>query len=269
MCIAIYHDAGCVLSQSDVDNSWRSNPDGGGFSYFDKDGALRIEKFMRKHEFEDAYDKATDMNPESPFAVHFRIATHGSVNLDNCHPHRVSDSMTLIHNGVIPVVINKKDVRSDTRIFCDHYLSQLRDGWIDDDYMFDMVEEYIGASKLVVLSNNSKYPAYIFNERDGHWSSDNTRWYSNRSYCESKSLFGSKWAKPGQQSLQFDPYIEDDIMPVLSACVICEEHSVFDDVCYNCESCQLCSSSEEHCRCYSSIHDIPDSELSAHMETPV
>lgn len=267
MCIAIYHEAGCPLSISDINNSWSSNPDGGGFTYFDRNDKLQVEKYMSKDAFIRAYDRATDQNPGSMFAVHFRIATHGGVNIDNCHPFRVGDSMTLIHNGIIPVLMEKGDPRSDTRVFCDEYLKQLPAGWIDDDYMFNMVEEYIGYSKLVMLSTSSNYPAYIFNESEGHWSPDKNTWYSNRSYCDKPAYSG--WKKPGQQSLEFDSYIDHDDMPVLAACKICEEHSVFDDVCYTCDSCQLCMSDQSHCRCYSSIHDVPDSYLGRYMETPV
>lgn len=267
MCIAIYHDAGCVLTQSEVDNSWRSNPDGGGFTFFDNDGRLRIQKYMEKHEFERGYDIATDKYPESPFAVHFRIATHGGVNIDNCHPFRVDDGMTLIHNGIIPVLMEKDEPRSDTRVFCDEYLNRLPDGWIDDKYLFDMVEEYIGASKLVVLSNNSDYPAYIFNERQGHWSHDNKFWYSNRSYCASPSYGINTYPSFGQSKLWTPDTIDEDNIPVLGACRVCSEHSVFDDLCYFCDSCQNCSMDESDCKCYASLHEMNDADYEQYMRS--
>lgn len=261
MCIAIYHDAGYCLDEAHFKNSWDNNPDGGGFSYIDGTGQLQVFKTMTYQKMFETYYDAVTNNPESPFSVHFRIATHGSVNIDNCHPFRYGDKYTLIHNGIIPVLMDKKDKRSDTRVFVEEYMSRMPKGWLDDDYLFNMTEEFIGNSKLVILTTDPKADAYayILNESQGDWNKEQTAWFSNGSYkIERKTLFGgSKWHTPSQLTLdnQFDQYT-----PKLGKCSFCDVDAVFDDVCYQCESCQICSMADEACKCYESIHDMTEEE---------
>jgi len=268
MCIAIYHSADCVLSESEIRTSWSNNPDGGGFSYFDQNGDVRVEKHMKLKPFTAAYYDAIDKHASrSPFSVHFRIATHGGVNIENCHPFMPNDGTSIIHNGIIPVLFNDKDKRSDTRVFVDEYLPRLGTSWFDDEYMFDMVSEYIGGSKLVVLSNLGKKDAYIVNESRGHWSSDNNYWYSNLSYksqassCSTNSFVSGKqlsiYSNDDMNAL-INPEDNDEDAYALAECIFCASNAVYDEVCYECEICQLCASYDTECTCYNSIHSMTD-----------
>jgi len=264
MCIAIYQSAGCRLPKEQLVQSWTSNPDGAGISYFDENGELVIEKDMTLDGILYKYESAVDRYAAtSPFAVHFRIATHGGVTMDNCHPFRVSEDTTLIHNGIIPVLFNSKtDPRSDTRVFVEDYLPRLPANWMDDECLFDMVETYIGASKLVILSRAGSSDYYIANESDGHWSSDKKIWYSNGSYKGSKKL---SWVNSNQLSLGCDVSFEEDEYDnaILPECYLCGEPAVFDDTCYSCESCQRCYQEDEHCLCDVGfrIHSATDNEF--------
>lgn len=40
---------------------------------------------------------------EAAAAVHFRMATHGSVSLKNCHPFNYQGELFMMHNGVLPI----------------------------------------------------------------------------------------------------------------------------------------------------------------------
>jgi hypothetical protein len=236
MCIAIYQAPGYRLTEQELANSWNNNPDGAGISFFDSSCEIVIEKTMNRSEFVDLYNKAVKQHGRhSEMAVHFRIATHGGVNITNCHPFHTPDkSMSVIHNGIIPVLFDsKKDPRSDTRVFVEEIIPMLPANWIDNEQLFNMVEEYIGNSKLVVLSHTSESSAYIVNEDMGHWSDDKKIWFSNKSYCSiPKGIVtykGSAWQSP--------QLIEEQALP---KCMLCDENGVFDDVCYECETCQLC-----------------------------
>lgn len=262
MCIAIYQSPGCRLPKEQLVQSFKNNPDGAGIAYFNENGDIIIEKDMTLDGILYKYERAVDRYAHnSPFAVHFRIATHGAVDLDNCHPFRVSDDTTLIHNGIIPVVFNSKsDPRSDTRVFVDEYLPKLPADWMDDDHLFDMVETYIGHSKLVILSRAGDHDAYIANEDAGHWSKDGKFWYSNSSYGTDSKMF---WTNSKQLSLGCDikPEVDEDSY-ILPECYICGENSVFDDLCYTCESCQRCYQEETHCVCSGQyrVHSMTDSQ---------
>lgn len=240
MCIAIYQSPGYRLTEDELHNSWVNNPDGAGISFFDGSDEIVIEKTMNKSEFVDIYNNAVDKHgASSEMAVHFRIATHGGVNIDNCHPFFTpGKEMSVIHNGIIPVKMEKTDKRSDTRVFVEDVIPNMPDGWLDDEQMFNMVEEFIGSSKLVVLSHEGKYSSYIFNEQYGHWSQDKKIWFSNKSYCSSKpALAGSMTAySGGWQSPKL--YVPGK---TLGECMMCGSNAVFDSACYDCETCQDCS----------------------------
>lgn len=261
MCIAIYQAPGYRLTEDELFNSWENNPDGAGISFFDKSLEIVVEKTMNRSQFVEIYEKAFKQHGRhSEMAVHFRIATHGGVNIDNCHPFYTPDrSMSVIHNGIIPVLFeSKKDPRSDTRVFVEEVIPALPKGWIDDEQMFNMIENYIGSSKLVVLSQSYENSSYIFNENMGHWSDDKKIWFSNKSYCKSTggiitTYRGGGWSKPGES-----------INSTLSKCMLCDENSVFDDVCYECETCQRCGYIADTDECCigmkGSIHSITQRE---------
>lgn len=239
MCIAIYQSPGYRLTEQELANSWRNNPDGAGLSFFDSSGEIVIHKTMNKSEFVDIYNDAVRHHgDESEMSVHFRIATHGSVNIDNCHPFMVPHrNISVIHNGIIPVMMEKKDRRSDTRVFVEDVFPLLSDNWLDDEQLTNMVEEYIGHSKLVVLTTEHEYSSYILNEHLGNWSDDKKLWFSNKSYCDINS-YGSIGTYSGSWS---SPTLWSASQQKLPKCVMCAENAVFDDVCYECETCQKCS----------------------------
>lgn len=257
MCIAIYHDQSCPLTEDEFVTSWTNNPDGGGFTYFDEAGDLVIKKSMHRNELMSAYYEAIDKyGDSSPFAIHFRIATHGLVNLDNCHPFRANANTVVMHNGIIPVIMNKGDKRSDTRVFVEEYMSRMPKGWLDDEYLFDLAQEYIGSSKIIIMTNDPKANSYLYimNEKMGHWSEDGKTWYSNKSYCSSttKKYNLTGWSQPS---------MDEPLVHALPQCPICDEHAVYDDMCYNCETCLKCESMEDMCRCYTRINGLTDEEF--------
>jgi hypothetical protein len=122
-------------------------------------------------------------------------------------------------------------------VFVEEIIPMLPERWIDNEQLFNMVEEYIGSSKLVVLSQNNDNSAYILNEGMGHWSSDKKIWFSNKSYTQASCNIivhkGSGWKSP--------ELFDSPAVPMsLPQCMMCNEAGVFDDVCYECETCQLC-----------------------------
>jgi len=258
MCIAIYQNKGNEITDEQFNNCWQANPDGGGFAYITPDGEIKTQHYMKYKKMFAAYKAAMDQyGDSSPFLVHFRIATHGTVSIENCHPFRVTENKVMIHNGMIPVPLDKNDKRSDTNVFAQEYLSKLPANWLDDPYMVDMVEDYITTgSKIALLSTDTDYVGYILNQRLGHWTDENGIWWSNKSYerCTTKYTNPqSKWYKPS------------DIAPSdnsgIAECYLCETKSVYDGVCYECETCQRCSEVYDYCVCNSSIHSMSDHQF--------
>lgn len=137
----------------------------------------------------------------SPFILHVRIATHGSVTLANCHPFIVpSDEgdTVMMHNGIISNMDDavKGTDLTDTQGLIANVLVDLKDTWLDSPYLCEYIEEFIGYSKLVFLTNNSNldYDLYILNEDLGVWHKD--IWYSNYAFFKTEAAATPMWKTP-------------------------------------------------------------------------
>ena len=205
MCVIIAKPDTAELSEERARRLWSINSDGGGFSYIDNGNRIRIHKSMEFSEFWHKYSSMQGRFPDKFFLLHMRIATHGSVNVDNVHPFRVDEHTVMAHNGVIRCAVSyleapievaykgvdqkgkaftrtaKKDPkdRSDTRIFVEEWLPQLPENWLDNPWLVTMVEEFIGASKLVFLTNNPALDknVYFLNKSSG--TTQDGMWFSN------------------------------------------------------------------------------------------
>lgn len=100
-----------------------SNKDGIGTMYASDDGIVVVNKLVPTN-FEEA--KAfieTLPDSERELALHFRMRTHGDIDLTNCHPYPILEgAMHMMHNGVIHGIDDKSDkTKSDTW----HYIEQI------------------------------------------------------------------------------------------------------------------------------------------------
>jgi len=206
MCIAIALDPGAAVTRQEFDNSWMSNPDGGGLAYINSDERVVREHSMNRDTLWNMYQAARAKAPKSPMILHMRIGTHGGTHIDNCHPFKVDnrgDGETVFaHNGIIMSAIRfiKKD-ESDTVAFGREYLDYLPVDWLDNPAIVDLVEEYVDGSKLVFLTTEPilKDSLYVINEQDGVRDKRRGIWFSNRSYKRLSYSFGG-WA-----SQKWDP----------------------------------------------------------------
>lgn len=181
MCIAIYKPAGKELSKELLHTCYTNNPDGCGFAYVNVDifGFHRIKyyKSMVFEKFYEKYKRATRISQYSPFIIHFRIGTHGEKTVFNCHPFMIDKETIFCHNGIISGVGFDKKL-SDTQLFNNTILKQLPKGWMNNPAILQLLEEFIGQSKLIVLSLDNTVK--ILNEKKGEWFEG--CWMSNSTY---------------------------------------------------------------------------------------
>lgn len=175
MCIAIVKPKDKVIPKEVLQTCASANPDGMGFAYC-KDGKVIIVKAVDN--FEKFYKAYSKVETTSNMLIHFRIATHGEVCKDNCHPFRLNNRMALIHNGIISGYGSKTENKSDTKDFIEKVIGNISHKQWHNPSFRELVGKVIGYSKLGILDKTGEY--FIINEEKGVW--DDGVWYSNSSY---------------------------------------------------------------------------------------
>ena len=188
MCVAIAQLKGSkALTRTEWENGWSNNDDGAGYAFIDEDNNIVIKKSMDGEAFYKEYKEDHDAYGEhSPFIVHMRIATHGDVKIDTCHPFIARPGVAFAHNGIIRHVAKHTDNdTSDTMAFGARLLANMPAGFADDDVMTEVMEGYLTGNKVVMLVTEEGWEEqlYILNEDLGYWDNDTLTWFSNAS-CE-------------------------------------------------------------------------------------
>jgi len=196
MCVIASLPRGKNISNKSLDQMWKRNPDGGGIAWI-QDGKVQVHKTMKLKNFKQKFKEVTSKYGDSDILVHMRIATHGSVCLDNNHPFHIDTQTVFAHNGIMPTEFHppaKSDL-SDTRYFNKVFLQNMKPVALDDELFRTAIGDIIGmGNKLVILSANKKLKqdSYIINEHMGQWVKG--VWYSNTAHIPSKGL---KYDKTG------------------------------------------------------------------------
>lgn len=179
MCIAILNTKGTTLKRTILNNCWENNGDGAGILYIDNNKKLGVFKEMNS--FDNFYNNYIDIKQKygsRNIVLHFRISTHGRINETNCHPFLTNDEVGFVHNGMIYNAPTSTEF-SDTYMFNEEILKNLKPGFEYNPNVLDMIEGYIGAgSKLIFLNTEDNF--FIVNETAGHWHLG--CWFSNTSY---------------------------------------------------------------------------------------
>src|SRR6185369_9475158 len=101
MCIAILNKTEKELSKKTLKTCWRNNNDGAGLLYVEN-GELKVFKELTNFKtlFREYRRILEEIKPKY-IVLHFRIATSGGINIENCHPFLVDEKLGFVHNGVI------------------------------------------------------------------------------------------------------------------------------------------------------------------------
>ena len=133
---------------------FRNNPNGAGIGFIDKKnnklaimkGIFSVEELYEKYKF-------AKENSDNTIIIHCRLATHGEVNAEMCHPFFVNEHLLFAHNGIILDMPASKTL-SDTYYFNELVLKDLKEGFETNQYMLDMLDKYLGCNKLAFLNDN-------------------------------------------------------------------------------------------------------------------
>ncbi|KUL25830.1 class II glutamine amidotransferase domain-containing protein [Actinoplanes awajinensis] len=182
MCLLTFLPGGVPPQVDALYNGSLVNTDGHGFAIVTT-GGLLVRHGMDAAPLIDAFVAARWAHPDGDALFHSRLATGGTVSLDNCHPYAVgADPRTVLaHNGVLPIHPDRADPRSDTRIVAESLIGQW--GSLRHRRTRLRLQRWMGpANKMVLLSVDRRFrrTSYLFNEQAGEWSGG--IWYSNRGY---------------------------------------------------------------------------------------
>lgn len=177
MCLLIAKPAGESIPLEHLENAAKSNPHGAGIAWHDgKRVCINRAPDKKPEELAETLDKLTGC----PAIIHFRYATHGSINKANTHPFRLANGGAMAHNGVIHDLTHRKD-ESDTRAFIRQVVNPLLSHGFDtagEDFLLIVSRAIEGGGKLAFLSPIGELS--IACEELGEW--DGGSWYSNDSY---------------------------------------------------------------------------------------
>ena len=176
MCLAIVKPKNKNIPFAHFRRGFIRNPHGCGY-VFAKDGQLITKKgFFSLAEFWESYKQ--DVTDDLPALIHFRWANVSIQNETNCHPWKINDDLSMIHNGTIAGYTDFRNGLSDTGNFTQMVLTPLFSAnpnlW-NEKHFSGIMSRSIGFNKIAILSRTGEFT--IYNEGLGLWV--NGVWYSN------------------------------------------------------------------------------------------
>lgn len=238
MCLLTFYPSGVGPDVIALTDGAYVNPDGHGFAIVAGE-RLIVRRGMDADRMVAAFERMRDKYPDGPALFHSRLASHGRVGKQNCHPFRIGgDRRTVVaHNGILPKNVRptKGDKRSDTRIAAEDFLPYQPFGSLDSWAGQDRLTRWLGQwNKIVILTVDPSYRenAYVLNEEHGSWMGG--VWYSNLDFLVPED--------------QWDTFSPDDAWE----CVRCRSIEIdpYNGLCTVCEACPDCGEFDGYCSCY-------------------
>ena len=200
MCVILVKERGIELPTKDIlESCWKRNPDGAGFMFNDCDKVVIMKGFMTFEEFYLRLQTANEFYhlKEKGLVIHFRIATSGLKDKENCHPYPLSNDnldlrksfitteLGIAHNGIIRSYNGKDKILNDTQLFIKNDLFELNslDKKFYKNVIFQsMIERLIDGSRLVFLNKKGDIIKL------GNWFHNGNYYFSNLNHVSKNTL---------------------------------------------------------------------------------
>lgn len=221
MCLLITGQAKTIRNvflntQGLIDDVYNNNPDGVGVMYSDG-RKLSVSKFLPKNADEVRQFITSLPNDDRSMALHFRMKTHGLIDMENCHPYQVNSDTWLAHNGVLHTGNAADPDKSDTWHFINDYLSTVPTDTLHNPQFLRLVGEFINNNRFAIMSADGRLS--VVNRQQGIevagvWFSNTYAWSPDlliEGYAtKNTSLYPHhEWAFSGR-SYSFDGLWDED-----------------------------------------------------------
>lgn len=157
-----------------IEDVYRSNSDGLGVM-FSNGNELVTTKLLPK----DANEARAMINSlpddDRELAVHWRMKTHGHIDLTNCHPYSIDDRTALMHNGILHTGNKANPALSDTWHFINDYLLNVPADVLHKPGFIEMLGDFIKNNRFAIMSADGRLSVV---NKDQGISCDGV-WYSN------------------------------------------------------------------------------------------
>lgn len=186
MCLIIHKpNANSEIPEHYIDNAETINPDGFGIVFTDTNECIRTMDYNYAREL---------VLVERPFVAHYRYATRGTINKDNCHPYHIKQFSRLFSNGTVGNLGDKQ--LCDTAVVAGYLKWTPKKHWAD---MLSMTE-----TRFAITHADGTV------ERHGDWHEKNGVFYSkNNCFYTKRSAIGYHYGNQYANSAWDDGW--DDI----------------------------------------------------------
>jgi predicted glutamine amidotransferase len=172
MCIILLKPKGAILTEEKIKEAYEENPHGSGFVYYEPRGnKYKIFKRLDNEELllKEYKEKVGDREKDLVVIWHSRIRSAGDISIENVQPFYLPNMGAMMaHNGtfIAPKFLDNKSKKSDTVQVADWIDNHLNPEFFEDEHRRDMLESYLGSSRVVFLFGETYY---ILNEDSGSW----------------------------------------------------------------------------------------------------
>lgn len=173
-----------------LESLYEHNSDGLGIMYATSKG-LKVIKKLPKNVAEARQLINAMPSDDRQLAMHWRMRTHGHIDMANCHPYEVSPTTQLMHNGVLHTGNGKDTSRSDTYHFIQDYLSSITDDTLHNEQFQLILGDMIGNNRFAIMSEDGRLS--VVNKQQGV-EFENV-WFSNTYAMDASILFPERKKK--------------------------------------------------------------------------
>jgi hypothetical protein len=154
-----------------------NNSDGAGIAWV-QDNVLHIQKGYFR--WKPLWKKLKELE-SFPVMLHCRLATHGSVKAENCHPFLLSNRMAMAHNGMLDIKPLAPDM-TDSETFGKLILEKFTPEEMKQERVHNLLSMAVSPGKIALLDRSGEFiflNRHLGVEFDGIWFSNDSfsGWY--------------------------------------------------------------------------------------------